>query len=160
MNNSSISPPLAIPDVDRSSRRWFARLVDWAVAARSHRVICLLIGLWVINAFDVTLTILAHHQGMLEESNPIARRLLLHSPYVITLYKVGLVTFASVVLLKQRTRLVAEIAAGGMLLIYTIVAIQWRLCYELYALTYAGDIRQSDIDAIDLTILSSFLAPY
>ncbi len=142
----NLSPPIAAT--------WLTRTIDWFTAARSHRVICLVMGLWVFSIFDVALTMLAHEQGMLDESNPIARRLL-NSPPAIMLYKLSLVTFASTIILSNRRRLVAELAAGGVLAVYTIVAIQWRLCYELYVLTHIGDIRSQEIDAIDLTILTS-----
>lgn len=132
-------------------------MVNRFVRARPHRVVCLLAGLWLINAFDVLLTVLAYRQGMLDESNPIARRILLLNPYAILVYKLALVSFATAVLLKYRRRLLAELAATGMLFIYTLVAIQWRLCYELYLLTHRGDIRPHEIDAIDLTILTSQL---
>ncbi len=136
---------------------WVRSLTGWLVASRPHRVVCLLFGVWLISGFDVVLTILAHYQGMLDETNPIARRLLLHSPYAVMAYKIALVTFASVILLTHRAQLVSEIAAGGILLIYTIVAIRWRLCYELYVLTHIGDVHPGEIDAVDLTILTSHL---
>lgn len=151
---------LAIPKLAREGKPAFNRFVEWVVDARSHRVLCLLMGLWLINGFDVALTVIANHQGMLDESNPIARRLLLQSPYAVLAYKVILVTFASVVLMAHRTRLMSEIAAAGMLVIYTIVALQWRLCYELYILTHVGDIRTLDIDAVNLTTVASRLAPF
>ncbi len=160
MSRTLTTEALTMANVATGEATWFTRLVDWVVAARSHRVICLLAGLWVFGAFDVVLTVIAHHQGMLAESNPIARHLLLQGPYAILLYKVGLVSFASIVLLVNRTRLVSELAASGMLLIYTIVAIQWRLCYELYMLTHVGNIRSSEIDAVDITLLTSQLTNF
>ena len=148
---------IAIPGQTTARSDWVASLTQWLVSSRPHRVICLLLGVWVINGFDVVLTLLAHFQGMLDETNPIARQLLLHSPYAVLGFKIVLVTFASYILLKLRTNLLSEIAAGGMLVIYTIVAIRWRLCYELYTLTYLGDIHPSEIDAVDLSIITSHL---
>ena len=43
-----------------------------------------------------------------------------------------------------------------MLLIYAIVAAQWRLCYELYMLTHTGNVPISEIDAVGVTNLSFF----
>lgn len=152
-----MSNTLAIGRLAESDRSLAGRLTDWFVGARSHRVVCLLGGLWLINGFDVALTVIAQSQGVLEEANPIARRILLLNPIAILLYKVVLVSFASAVLMKYRSRLMSEVAAGGMLFIYTLVAIQWRLCYELYMLMHRGNIRAGEIDAIDLTILTSQL---
>ena len=157
MNQSAMTEAIAIPGQTTARPDWVGSLTEWLVSSRSHRVICLLLGVWVISGFDVVLTLLAHFQGMLDETNPIARQLLLHSPYAVLGFKVVLVTFASYILLTLRTNLLAEIAAGGMLVIYTIVAIRWRLCYELYTLTQVGDIRPGEIDAVDLTILTSHL---
>ena len=131
----------------------FRKTVDWLVAARSHRVICLLAGMWLINLFDVVLTVLAHRQGMLHELNPIAERLLLHGPWAVLTYKLALVASASAVLVTYRTRFLAEMAATGLLLIYALVAVQWRLCYELYVLTHTGDLSVSQIDAVGVTSL-------
>ncbi len=116
-------------------RAWVRQLTDRVVAARSQRVICLLIGLCIINAFDAVLTVLAHGQGMLDESNPIALRLLALGPSAILIYKLVLVGFASTILLIQRRQLLSELAATGMLLVYILVAIRWQSCYELYLTT-------------------------
>lgn len=127
------------------------RLYQWLAASRAHRVLCLLFGVWIINAFDTALTVTAHTDGLLEESNPIAARLLLHSPTAVVVYKLALVGFSSVVLVIYRRRFLAELAAGGMLFIYTVVAIQWRLCYEVYALTRTSNFSERALNAIDLT---------
>ena len=33
-----------------ATRPLFRKTIDWLVAARSHRVICLMAGMWLINA--------------------------------------------------------------------------------------------------------------
>ncbi len=143
----------AVPQTHIDWTNLWRRLVGWFVNARSHRVICLVIGLWMINGFDVVLTVLAHQQGMLAETNPIAEKLLAHSPVMVAVFKATLVTFASTVLIVYRRKFLAEIAAAGMLFIYTIVAVQWRLCYELYMLTHIGDVPVHEIDAVGLSSL-------
>ena len=140
-------------------RTLFRKFVNWVVQARSHRVLCLLSGLWLINGFDVTLTVLAHRQGMLHESNPIAAQLLPHGALALLVYKIILVTFASTVLIIYRSRLIAEIAATGTLLIYTLVALQWRLCYELYVLSSTGNPHIDDIEAVGLSSVLSHMPP-
>ncbi len=66
--SAGLLPPME--PTRRRPLRWFAA---WATASRSHRVICVLAGLWLINLFDLMLTVLAHTQGVLDESNPVAR---------------------------------------------------------------------------------------
>lgn len=140
-------------------RTLFRKFVNWVVQARSHRVLCLLSGLWLINGFDVVLTVLAHRQGMLHESNPIAAQLLPLGAFALLVYKVILVTFASTVLIIYRSRLIAEIAATGTLLIYTLVALQWRLCYEMYVLSNTGNPHIDDIEAVNLSSVLSHMPP-
>jgi len=91
----------------------------------------------------VVLTVTAHGLGLLEESNPIAARLLLLGPSALVAYKFLLLIFASTVLASHRHRQVSEIAAAGTLVIYAIVAVQWRLCYEFYVVIAGGDVTGS-----------------
>ena len=160
MNHGGAIDVMRMPCVDEADRSWSRRFVDWVVDARAHRVLCLLGGVWLISAFDIVLTVSAHRLGLLDEENPIAARLLLHSPYVVLLYKSVLVAFASTVLVVYRRQLLAEIVAGGILFIYGLVAIQWRLCYEFYLLTRSNGVPLRDIDAIDLGSIASDLTSF
>lgn len=142
----------------RSKRSWIGRLFDWASSSRSHRVICLLVGVWLVSAFDLLLTVTAHEQGLLHESNPIAARILPHGAAAIAAYKLVLLTLPSIVLLTHRNQVLTEIAAAGVLVIYVIVAVQWRLCYELYTVTSAGHLSRTDSQAVyDIISSSPFL---
>lgn len=136
MHDSNRIDALAIPVLASANQTWLQQFREMFVAMRPQRVVCLLIGLWLINGFDVVLTVAAHRQGLLDETNPIAARLLSHSPTALLLYKLALVTFASTVLLTHRKQFIAEIAATGMLVIYALVAVHWRLCYDLYDVTF------------------------
>jgi hypothetical protein len=98
-------------------------------------VLCILTGLWLISAFDLTLTMLAHNNKLLHESNPIAARVLTQGPEALCAYKVVLVTGGTLILVVYRRRLVAELASALMLVVYTLVAVQWKLCYEMYEKT-------------------------
>ncbi len=149
-------PGRMLDDSDFDHRTPLRRCVDWLVASRAHRVICMLAGLWLINLFDLILTMLAHAQGMLDESNPIARHLLPLGPQAIAAFKLILVGGSSAVLIRFRARLISEISAALVLLIYAGVAVRWRLCYELYMLTgtNTGAISESDLELLD-TWLSS-----
>ena len=64
------------------------------------------------------------------------------------LYKLALVTFASTVLMTHRREFIAEIAATGMLVIYALVAVRWRLCYELYDVTFMSRAYLDGLEAI------------
>jgi len=128
---------------------WGRRMLTWFVDARSHRVICLVAGIWLINGFDLTLTIMAHQQGLLSELNPLARRLLRDGPLWITLYKVGLVLIGTYPLIRFRTTRVAELGAICVLLIYSLLAVHWNTCYELYTLSQTNNVNWADVEAID-----------
>lgn len=125
------------------------RLVDWLVDARSHRVLCMLAGLWLINLFDLVLTILAHSQGMLSESNPIARSLLPLGPQVLAAFKFVLVGGASAVLIINRRKLISELSSALMLLIYAGVAVRWKLCYELYNISTSANVTNEELDHLN-----------
>lgn len=130
-------------------RPWTARFVAWIVAARSHRVICLVLGIWVFNAFDLALTILAHQQGVLQEENPLALHLLRQGPASIILFKIGLVLVGSYPLLRFRTARIAEMAACLILIAYAMLAVHWSTCYELYAHNITHQINMAG--AVDIT---------
>ena len=160
MHDSSRIDALAIPGLALAPRTWFQQFCRRFVATRPQRVVCLLIGLWLINGFDVVLTMAAHRQGLLDETNPIAARLLSHSPAAVLLYKLALVTFASTVLLTHRRQFIAEIAATGMLVIYLLVAVHWRLCYELYDVTFMSHAYLNGLEAIGTATWAPFLPPF
>jgi hypothetical protein len=138
-----------LTEADLDHRRPARRAFYWLVGARSHRVICILVGLWVINIFDLVLTTLAYRQGLLHELNPIARKLLPLGPVVLAVFKAFLVGGSSVVLVRYRSRLIAEITAAAALVVYAAVAVRWRICYELYSLSATGTLTKSELDQFD-----------
>ncbi len=157
MNTSTCNDIMMVP-VRAAKAGWYGDWVDWYVGARSHRVACFLLGMLIINAFDVTLTLAAHSQGMLEESNPIARAILGRNPYAIVPFKLALVLFPTVVLYRYRDRWLAELAAGGVMFVYVLVAFQWHLCYELYAVAASGGASMQDVDSVCLgNVVSRFV---
>ncbi len=124
---------------------WYDRLVHWVADARSHRVICLVAGIWLLNAFDLMLTVLAHQQGLLQEENPIARHLLRLGVPSIVLFKIGLVLIGSYPLLRFRTARVTELGTLVILVAYALLAVHWSDCYELYTLAATNDIQLAEI---------------
>ena len=116
------------------------------VQARPHRVLCLLVGLWLVNVFDLLLTVSAHRAGLLHETNPIAAFVLDCGPVAICAFKVGLVVLGSIPLIRCRREALTELAAAGLLLVYVVVAVRWKLCYEIYDFTHSGSM--SNIEAL------------
>ncbi len=116
-------------------RPWYARPLDWIVEARSHRVILLVLSIWLLNAFDLLFTILAYEQGMLQEENPLARQMLHYGTPSIVLFKVGLVLIGSYPLLRFRTARITELGTLVILVSYALLAVHWSECYELYTAT-------------------------
>ncbi|MCK4659439.1 MAG: hypothetical protein KAV82_07945 [Phycisphaerae bacterium] len=135
----------AMPNLVLIQQKSFACVCTWIVEARSHRVLCFLAGLWTINIFDLALTLIAYRQGLLHETNPIALTILERGPEAVCLFKCVLVAIGSVILFHYRRRLLAEFTAAGLLLIYTLVAVQWKWCYELYELAHTGGVSNSDL---------------
>ncbi len=138
-----------------SPRALGQRLVRWFVGARSHRVICFVCGVWLLNAFDLILTIMAHNQGILTEENPIARLFLQDGVASIILFKVGFVCLGSYPLLRFRQARIVELGALVVLVAYALVAVRWHRCYDLYLATP----EYSDPPAMMLTAEGPLLDP-
>lgn len=144
-------PTCPLPELahDRpDGAHWWARFLHWLVEARSHRVICLVVAIWLLNAFDLTLTILAQKQGVLSESNPLARGFLQQGLLTIGLYKIGLVLIGSYPLIRFRRARITEMGALVVLVAYASLAIHWSTCYELYTLSASDGFTVAEIDQI------------
>jgi len=138
----ALAPTAPLPEVlerPPSKPPWYTQLIHWIADARSHRVICLVGGIWLLNAFDLMLTVLAHQQGLLQEENPIARHLLAMGIPSIVLFKIGLVLIGSYPLLRFRTARVTELGTLVILVAYALLAVHWSECYELYTLAATND---------------------
>lgn len=129
-------------------RTWCARFFDWVAESRSHRVILLVMGVWILNGFDLILTLLSHEQGLLQEGNPVARWILSLGTPSVVLFKVGLVMIGSYPLLRFRSARITELGTLVILVAYALLAVHWSTCYELYAATINSDLSYADIDAI------------
>ncbi len=125
-----------------------SRLGELIGASRSQGVAWMLAGIWLMSAFDIFLTLTAHHLGVLQETNPIAEYLLPHGVLPILLYKLSLVTFSSTILWHLRGRLLAELAIGGVFIIYVIVAVHWHVCIEMYALIQNSNMSQLAMNTV------------
>ncbi len=95
---------------------------------RSRRVLMMLTFLWLVNLLDLVLTLLALRLGGFEELNPIAGKLL-HSPSLLTLFKISLVTFATGVFFLFRRRRLTEMACYGLSGVHTGLLFIWLLYF-------------------------------
>lgn len=111
----------------------FERAASALANSRASRVLVLLAALWMLNAFDLVLTVHAHEQGVLHEENPVASYLLKSGRGPITLYKAGLMLIASYPFVRFRSQRITEMGALVAVLLYIFVAFRWSNCYEFYA---------------------------
>ena len=130
-------------------RRRSARVIEWIVEARSHRVICLVLGIWLLNGFDLAFTVLSHEQGMLHEENPLARHMLAYGTASIVLFKSGLVLIGSYPLLRFRTARITEMGSFVILFAYAFLAVHWSQCYDLYSFTASHNVGMAEIRVLD-----------
>lgn len=103
--------------------------VDALAERRANRVILLVVLLWILNAFDLAFTIIAHDLGGFREANPLAAAVLGH-PYRLVAFKLALVAFGSVVLLALRRRPVAELACWLLCGVYMVLGIVWMIYFR------------------------------
>ena len=91
---------------------------------RSRRVILLLVLLALLNGFDLVCTMSVHQFRAFEEANPVARYMLKH-PAMVVVFKISMVTFASIVLFTFRRRKTVELACWGVCAVYIALAFIW-----------------------------------
>ena len=130
------------------------RTAEWALSARARRVVVLLAGIWLLNAFDLGLTVQAQADGVLHEGNPIARALLAWGAGALLAFKGTIVVGTSLVLFRYRRRFCAELATTIVAVVYVLVAVQWKMCYEVYDIASAHS-----PDAVELAKLYSTMSP-
>ncbi len=143
------TPRAPVPNLcSQEAENPFQRLINWVAEARSHRVICLVLGIWLLNGFDLTFTILSHEQGVLHEENPVARHMLEQGTASMVLFKIGLVLIGSYPLLRFRRARVTELGSYVILAAYAFLAFRWSTCFELYADTVGHDINLAGIESL------------
>lgn len=133
--------------VDEQNRSRLARMVESAVNARAHRVILLVFAIWLLNGFDLVLTVMANNHGLLQEGNPIARYMLQLGTPSIILFKIGLVMIGSYPLLRYRKARTTEIGTFIILIAYAVLAVHWSECYEMYSLVASDDVYMTELNS-------------
>jgi len=132
----------------RDADGWLPRLADWMAESRTHRVIVLVLAIWLLNGFDLVFTILAYQQGLLHEENPVARQLLRQGPWSISFYKIAMVLIGSYPLLRFRAARITELGALVVLIAYATLAVHWSTVYEIYALTGSSGLTIAELDRL------------
>jgi hypothetical protein len=89
----------------------------------------LLIGVWVVNCFDLQLTLLAAQQRMLWELNPVVGHLLPFGPKALTCYKFALLAMGSLILWRYRSYRIAAAALWVVAISCVVLSLVW---YQLY----------------------------
>ena len=112
-------------------RHRLGALARAARARRARRVTLLLIGTWLVSAFDLFFTLLAAGHQHFVELNPIAASIIGNTPALVA-YKILVVAVGSVILLKYRTRLLTEIGCWTVCAVYLVLAGIWWKFYFAY----------------------------
>jgi hypothetical protein len=91
---------------------------------RARMVLRMVLALWVLNALDLSFTMLSHEAGHLNELNPLGR-MLLDDSTALMLFKGGFVALGTTVLLVLRRYRGAEVASWWLCLIYALLTLRW-----------------------------------
>lgn len=94
--------------------------------ARERRMIWLLMMAWIINLFDLGLTLFAWQQNFLTELNPIAARVLPHGTAATVAYKCGLLIVGTSVLWFCRRHPVTEPTVWGYVILCVGLSLWWH----------------------------------
>lgn len=95
---------------------------------RGHRVILLIILVWIVGMFDLMFTLLALDLGNFVEANPIAAGII-HDTEAIVAFKIGALGLASVILLKFRRHRFTERCSWLVCAVHTVLAFIWMGFY-------------------------------
>ena len=102
---------------------------------RGRRIYLFVIAIWIMNAFDLIMTLHAHGYGLLTETNPIARYVLVQGPFALIMFKILFAGFGGCVLLWHRRHALAEYMTWLAVAANLSVAVRWMSCYEFYEVT-------------------------
>ena len=146
----SLQPALSLLDASHTGEPdcpSMTHVMGAPVNARAHRVLLLVCGIWLLNAFDLVLTVTAYKQGFLQEGNPLARYMLQLGTPSVVLFKIGLVLIGSYPLLRFRHARITEIGTIVILMAYALLAVHWSECYEMYTLVAGDDVYMAEMNS-------------
>ncbi len=125
--------------------RLFQQACCSPASLRGRRICLLVAAIWIMNAFDLSMTLHAHGHGLLTETNPIARLLLVLGPFALIIFKILLAGFGGCVLLWHRYHALAEYMTWLAAAVNLGVAVRWMSCYEFYEATVNQGVLPSDL---------------
>jgi hypothetical protein len=99
---------------------------------RVRRVLLMLMLLCLVNAFDLSFTIIAARTGSFKECNPIAAPLVA-SQGQLAAFKIFMVLFAASVIVTFRRHWLTELGCWVMTATYVGLAVVWWMYYGLHA---------------------------
>lgn len=114
-----------------------------AVYSRPQRVLAVLSAVWMLNAYDLWMTLEAAGHGLLVELNPVAAMILPGGTTAIILYKLSLVTLGSTLLVACRRHRASEYGAWTTLVVYGLLTSHWLECWAWYSITLESGVRFS-----------------
>jgi hypothetical protein len=121
--------------VKLQSRRISVRADGWDhVDTSGHRarlVLRMVLALWVLNALDLSFTMLSHEAGHLNELNPLGR-MLLDDSAALMLFKGGFVALGTTVLIVLRRYRGAEVASWWLCLVYALLTLRWTTYSQVH----------------------------
>ena len=114
---------------------FFPQVCFFPASRRGRRIGLLVTAIWIMNAFDLFMTLHAHGHGLLTETNPIARYLLVQGPLALIVFKILFAGFGGCVLLWTRHHALAEYMSWLAVAVNLSVVVRWTSCYEFYEVT-------------------------
>lgn len=102
-----------------------------------RRLAWLLVAAWIINLFDLSLTILAWRENMMVELNPLAAKVLPHGPAAIVAYKLGLLLIGTLALWYCRSHWATEPAVWMYVLLCIGLSFWWHRVVNEMHMTWA-----------------------
>lgn len=115
-------PEQAVPRVP-------GRFLAAPLTGGEQRLLILLIGVWIVSAFDLQFTLMAREMRLLVELNPVAVHLIERGAWAVGLYKLALLTSGSMILWRLRRHAVALRAAWILGFICVGLSLMW---YQFY----------------------------
>ena len=119
---------------------------------RARRVLIFLSGIWILSLFDLLMTVRAEADGVLNECNPLATYMLTLGVPALLAFKLVPLLGASFLFVRFRHRCCTEVGVLVALFAYAVVAVQWKLCYQMYEIVIVGNCTPASFDYIDAII--------
>lgn len=101
--------------------------------ARPRRILLLLIGVWIVQVFDLGFTLFAHRTGTLSELNPIGEWALQRGAPVVIAFKATLLLGGTVVLWRYRREYLSEALLWFVAGVCVALSVRWHQCIKIVA---------------------------